>query len=306
MFEWFVDPYTRLLAGGYFLALNPASCSAVDVLRAFTIFFAGLVLVRMRVHCALSSELRGRYSIYCEKANPALYGTYARAARKVGVRSLPNLYRFADEQPAAFTIGFFRPAIFLAPRLVSSLPAEELEVVLAHELVHVRRFDNLRMWVAGLVPTAGLLFILQALALDAAFNTPFQFGLAHAVALVAATASILVVLRRTTWRRVLFLRELSCDDQTVDILRDPLLIAASLASTWRLQRKMAPHRWQFSWAYASPFILAERGLEYRLRRLLEYKAPSLSMRMRRRAIRIAAGMAVVWLMVFLWSFHVGP
>jgi hypothetical protein len=41
-------------------------------------------------------------------------------------------------------IGIFRPRIFVARRFVQALSAEELSAALAHEMAHVRSFDNFK------------------------------------------------------------------------------------------------------------------------------------------------------------------
>jgi beta-lactamase regulating signal transducer with metallopeptidase domain len=48
----------------------------------------------------------------------------------------------SDEVQVPAAIGFFRPAIILPRSLASELTAEELEVVLLHELAHVERWDD--------------------------------------------------------------------------------------------------------------------------------------------------------------------
>ena len=303
MFDWFIDPYTRFLAAGHFLALNPVACTAVDLLRAFTLVCFASIGGHWGIQLIVARRLRQRYPLYSGVSHPELYRTYSCAARKIGIRRIPDLHRFVDEQPAAFTLGFFRPAIFLAPRLVERLSPEELEVVLAHELVHVRRYDNLRIWIAGLLPTAGLLIVLQALALDVAFSASFRFGMAHALLVVVSLLGSVLLLHRIGWRRMLFMRELSCDDRTVEALRDPLLVAACLIRVWRLQREMAPHCWRSSWAFVRPFVRAEPGFEYRLRRLVAYQQPSLSARVRRMGMQVVGWGGLLWLIAFLWSFH---
>jgi len=51
----------------------------------------------------------------------------------------------ADDQPYAFCFGLARPAICLSAGLVESLDENELRAVLAHETVHLRARDPLRL-----------------------------------------------------------------------------------------------------------------------------------------------------------------
>lgn len=49
----------------------------------------------------------------------------------------------SDEYPAPFTIGFWRPVIFLPQTMLDQLDRATLTVVLAHELAHIKRRDDL-------------------------------------------------------------------------------------------------------------------------------------------------------------------
>jgi beta-lactamase regulating signal transducer with metallopeptidase domain len=49
----------------------------------------------------------------------------------------------SDEYPAPFTIGFWRPVIFLPQTMLNQLDRSTLMVVLAHELAHIKRRDDL-------------------------------------------------------------------------------------------------------------------------------------------------------------------
>lgn len=71
-------------------------------------------------------------------------GTVARSARRVGIdvsqlRVVPGL------PSPALTVGWIRPLILVAGDLETRLSADQLEAVLSHELVHLRRRDPLRL-----------------------------------------------------------------------------------------------------------------------------------------------------------------
>ena len=61
-----------------------------------------------------------------------------------GVR-LP-VYCVEDSGSLMAVIGIFRPRIFVARRFVDTLTSEELSAALAHEIAHVRAFDNLKQF----------------------------------------------------------------------------------------------------------------------------------------------------------------
>lgn len=67
-----------------------------------------------------------------------------RAATSAGID--PSILRIVDGLPnPAFTVGWFRPRIYLASELATKLAPAELGAVLAHEGAHVDRRDPLRL-----------------------------------------------------------------------------------------------------------------------------------------------------------------
>jgi len=58
-------------------------------------------------------------------------------------------YRIVDESAhIAWCTGLLRPQVFVSRGLIDSLTNRQLEMVLAHELTHAIRKDNLRKWLA--------------------------------------------------------------------------------------------------------------------------------------------------------------
>lgn len=94
-------------------------------------------------------------------ARPPLPGEPAWvAALAAGIS--PRLVRVSETpHTVAFTAGWMRPRVYVSSTLVQSLTAAELRAVLAHEAVHVRRRDPLRLSLLRLV--ACVLFWLPAL-----------------------------------------------------------------------------------------------------------------------------------------------
>lgn len=88
------------------------------------------------------------------------------ASRRI-VRGLPRrglgpggAVLFAHEKPQAFCAGLLRPRRYLSTGAASSLTADELDAVLAHEAHHARVRDPLRVFVVRVVSDA--LFFLPA------------------------------------------------------------------------------------------------------------------------------------------------
>ena len=303
MFEWFFAPYARLLQGVGALLSIPGDCGApVDVLRALTLLLCAAAGARIGAHWVADRRLRGRSPLYGQADFAGLYALYHEAGTRVGVKRLPPLHRHADEGPLAFTTGCFRPAVFLAPALIQSLGTDELRAVLVHELVHVRRRDNLRAWLGSLVPIGALVLLLQVGAFYALFRMEQRLGFAHVGLVVAAVLAVLWAFRSVAWPRVVFRRELTCDDRVVEALQNPLLVAASLVQVWRLQRGL-PRRPAARWIHAHPLLRTRPSVEERVRRLVDYR-PEPRRAWLTTARRALAAAALVWTSLFLWTFHV--
>lgn len=302
MFEWFYAPYARLLQGLQGLLVIPGTCGApVDVLRALTLLLIAAAGARIWVQRAADRRLRGRSPVYDRDEFSALYELYREAGARVGLKRLPPLHRHADEDPLAFTTGCFRPAVFLAPALVRSLGADELRAVLVHELVHVRQRDNLRALLGSLLPIGALVVVLQVAALYALFRMEQRLGFTHAGLIVAAVLTVLWTFRSVAWPRVVFRRELACDDRVVEALQNPLVVAASLVQVWRLQRAL-PRRREARLIHALPLLRSGPSVEERVRRLIDYR-PGPRRAWLTVARRALAAAALLWTALFLWSYH---
>jgi beta-lactamase regulating signal transducer with metallopeptidase domain len=114
---------------------------------------------------------------------------------------------FCDRLAMPVLIGIFRPLILLPPAALSGWSIEQLEMVLLHELAHLRRRDN-------------LVNLLQRLVESALFFHPAVWWL-------------------SSWVRLE--RELCCDSLVVDRLGEPVAYAKMLValSRARSQRRRA-------------------------------------------------------------------
>jgi Zn-dependent protease with chaperone function len=304
MFEWFFAPYSIILRGVEVLLRNPGSCSAVDMLRLLTLLLCAAAGARIAAHSIADRRLRRRSPVYDRDEFSGLYDLYREAGARVGLKRLPPLCRQVDQDPLAFTTGCFRPAVFIAPALIRSLGADELRAVLVHELVHVRRRDNLRAWLGSLLPTGALVVLLQVAAFYmVAVRLDVRFGFAHAGLLATLVLALLWTFRSVAWPRVVFRRELSCDDRVVEMLKNPLVVAASLVQVWRLQKAL-PRRRGARWIHAHALLRTRPSVEQRVRRLLDYR-PTPRRPWLAAARRTLAAAALLWTALFLWTYH-GP
>jgi Zn-dependent protease with chaperone function len=304
MFEWFYAPYARLLWGVEALLGIPNDlCGApVDVARSLTLLLFAAAVARIAAHCVADRRLRRRFPVYGPDEFSGLYDLYREAGARVGLKRLPPLHRHADQGPLAFTTGCFWPAVFVAPAVIRSLGTDELRAVLVHELVHVRQRDNLRAWLGSLLSIGALVVLVQAAALYVMFyQMGLPFGFAQAGLLAAGVLALLWTFRSVVWPRVVFGRELSCDQQVVEAVQNPLVVAASLVQVWRLQRAL-PHRPRARWIHAHPLLRTRPSVEARVRRLMDYR-PDPRRAWLTTARRALATAALLWTSLFLWTYH---
>jgi Zn-dependent protease with chaperone function len=304
MFEWFYAPYSKLLWGVEALLLIPSDLcgTPVDTARTLTLFLCAAAFARIATHCVADRRLRRRFPVYGPDEFSGLYALYREAGARVGLKRLPPLHRHADAGPLAFTTGSFWPAVFLAPAVIRSLGTDELRAVLVHELVHVRQRDNLRAWVGSLLSIGALVVLVQGAALYVmVFGMGLSFGFEQAGLLVATVLALLWTFRSLVWPRVVFGRELSCDEQVVEAVQNPLVVAASLVEVWRLQRALSPQP-RARWIHAHPLVRTRPSVEQRVRRLMDYRPDPRRARLTtvRRTLTAAA---VLWTSLFLWTYH---
>ncbi len=303
MFEWLFAAYSRLLWGVEVLLVIPGTCAApVDVARALTLLLCAAAVARIWAHCVADRRLRRQSPVYGPDEFCGLYDLYREAGTRVGLKRLPPLHRHADEGPLAFTTGCFWPAVFLAPAVIRSLGRDELRAVLVHELVHVRQRDNLRAWLGSLVSIGALAVLVQGAALYVMFfQLGLPFGFPQAGLLAAGVLALLWTFRSVVWPRVVFGRELSCDERVVKALQDPLVVAASLVQVWRLQRALSPQP-RARWIHAHPLVRTRPSVEQRVRRLMDYR-PDPRRAWLTTARRTLTSAALLWTSLFLWTYH---
>ncbi len=62
----------------------------------------------------------------------------------------PKLVLVKNYYPSPFVLGFFNPMLVLPQHLADNLNDDEMEALLAHEVAHMARWDNLYIWQAVL------------------------------------------------------------------------------------------------------------------------------------------------------------
>jgi beta-lactamase regulating signal transducer with metallopeptidase domain/predicted esterase len=146
-------------------------------------------------------------------------------SRRLGIRRTVRLW-VTCEPLGPLTFGWIRPTIVLPEVLTAHRSNAELEPLLAHELVHVRRGDAL-------------------------------------VGLLQAAAQCLWWFHPLIWwanRRIVFERERCCDEEVVaGLALEPARYARSLVSVLELKRQL---RWLSALPGARPFEITQRRLEH--------------------------------------------
>lgn len=222
----------RWLDGVDVFLLNPFACSGVDLLRICAIALAALALLRLAIAAARGARIvRGAVRV----RDARLVRAFADAARLSGARSLPPFFVAAPGEPAAYTLGLVRQAVFVSPEL-ALLPDGELRAVLVHELSHVRRHDNLRAWWWNMVAIGAALLLAAGAMLYGGFVARlFRFDTSEALWTLAALAAWTAAGHRFLARELSLGAEISCDDVAARALGSPHVVADALLSVMRMQ-----------------------------------------------------------------------
>ncbi|HZV63395.1 MAG TPA: M56 family metallopeptidase [Telluria sp.] len=84
------------------------------------------------------------------RPDPAWQARVDRLAAQFGVRR-PVRLGLVDDLPSPVTAGWWRPVILLPAALLSGMPPDLLEALLAHEMAHIKRLDYLVNLVQGAI-----------------------------------------------------------------------------------------------------------------------------------------------------------
>ncbi|MCW3491399.1 M56 family metallopeptidase [Dethiobacter alkaliphilus] len=144
--------------------------------------------------------------------------------------SVPKVIFTGRKGFVAFAGGLFRPVVVVSLPLLEQLSATEIEGVLLHELIHIRRGDTLSGW-------------LFHLARDLMFFSPFSTILLD---------------------RYLLERERLCDQEAVAVMGRTKTYAATLLKSWRIvveQKDVSP-------GVAAGFVGKKQHMEERIHSLL--------------------------------------
>ncbi|NUM80545.1 M48 family metalloprotease [bacterium] len=282
--QYYVDVLTFLS----FFVVNPIGCGYVFFLQSL----AGLLLlvfaIRLWAHCHSMKKLL-RHSI---KADALLQNMLQAVATALKFKINPDLRIISHEMPV-FTAGLLKPIIFLTPLVIKNLNEQELRQVLAHELVHVKRRDNLRKFLQKAMAMTFLTWIAYAISLAIfyrALDERFDFA-GLMLAILLAQIMILIFNRYVEPAFVLFYEQM-CDDAVSKVFKQPLELASALIKVWNLS---------YGNEMATPVLAssATASLEKRLHRLIHHGKGNNFIRYR----RIVVGMIIVAVGLWIVKFH---
>ena len=102
-------------------------------------------------------------------------------------------------------------------------------------------------------------------------------------------------------RHFLFLKELRCDDRTIKIIKDPLLLASTIIKVWRAGNRLQRENSFLSLSQVNSLINANKGVESRIRRLSDYRIFSKKTLFKKIAFILAVP-GMIFAAIFIWKF----
>jgi WD40 repeat protein/Zn-dependent protease with chaperone function len=103
------------------------------------LYFCGVALMLVRLGVGLWGGRRLRLaSVAC--GDKRILKMLARLARQIGLRTAPRI-AWCARLAEPVVVGVLRPTILLPTALVSGLSTDQLQIILLHEMAHVRRYD---------------------------------------------------------------------------------------------------------------------------------------------------------------------
>ncbi|MGK0189688.1 MAG: beta-lactamase regulating signal transducer with metallopeptidase domain, partial [Verrucomicrobiales bacterium] len=115
-------------------------------------YLLGVLLMAGRLFCGVTGSRRLRSKAERIKDRSVLQ-MVERMSDAIMLRVRPPVVAFSSEVVTPAVVGVLRPMILLPVGLLSSIPQEQVEAIIAHELAHLRRFDHIGLLVQRFVET---------------------------------------------------------------------------------------------------------------------------------------------------------
>jgi len=151
--------FLKLCEGGHFIfGTTPEYlhllCLLSDFALQYTTPILALVLTAGLLKAVAAALFTRRLTANAVSPEPRLAERVTkiirRRAAELGITP-PALVYSLRKGFAALSAGLFKPVIILNYNLLADLSSEELDFIIAHELVHVKRRDNMKTWLVNLI-----------------------------------------------------------------------------------------------------------------------------------------------------------
>jgi beta-lactamase regulating signal transducer with metallopeptidase domain len=106
---------------------------------AVSVWLLGVVVLLARIVLGSISLYRAK-RLWHAPADPALTAMFERCRQELGILRPVSLW-VSDDRLGPATLGCFRSAVVIPRELLGSMAADDLRLILLHELIHVRRRD---------------------------------------------------------------------------------------------------------------------------------------------------------------------
>ncbi|MGI8706518.1 MAG: M56 family metallopeptidase [Sphingomicrobium sp.] len=264
---WLLEVYAAAYAGFGFLAHNYAQCSSTQILQMVLVATAAAGAAWIGLRASANERMRRRLLSVIVAREPTLAAALERAQSIVQLKRPIECYWSEGGDFQLATLGYFQPSLIIGRRVVDALAPEELEAALAHELMHARRRDALRVDLGRVLFALLSLAAIFALILFLVFYVG-AFGIDRPLALSVVACSLVLVaaaghvLIRHLERRA----EFACDRAAAAGQGGALATAAALVKVAQLEKGTDRYRL----AAAVPLFSAET-FQLRVRRLIDAK-----------------------------------
>ncbi len=149
----FVELRLALVGHGWFAVASPALTETLPWLT----WHVAAVLLWVTISSVLLwrfFSLRRHYRALYSAAEPVMDTAVAESIKRWRMRFRIGrriMLRTGDAAVSPFTIGVFRPGIYMPRSLLEAADNDELDAILGHELAHVQRLDDLWIMLQGLL-----------------------------------------------------------------------------------------------------------------------------------------------------------
>ncbi|MCA0446402.1 MAG: M48 family metalloprotease [Bacteroidetes bacterium] len=273
--------YLRITGNFLFLIENPQRLGILNVLMIFLLLVTSLTFLKYLLSWISIRFLKHQLNSLQVDGFEEVHLAFKRAALNTGLSRIPALYPFYGHRPLIFTNGIWFHSIFISPLVFEKVTSKELEAIFTHEMVHIKRKDNLLISFLDVftilsVTLTALFFILDTIVYhNVLYFHFFKHELLVSVLSIVSGLGIIYLVKTVVWRRLIYLRELSCDDRAIKSIHDPLVMASALAKIWKLETELPKHHWKLKFAIVQAFIPPAPGIKNRITRLLDYRISKL-------------------------------